>query len=73
MLHLSTDTADVGNVWDIYESFPDLAVPYRTGGTKNGTRWHEMQQTFKNMQDDKNDGNKYPRNDWQLAQSGGHG
>jgi hypothetical protein len=73
MLHLPTDTADVGNVWDMYDSLPDLAVPYLTGDTKNITRWHEMQQKFKNMQDDKNDGNKHPRNDCQLAQSGGQG
>jgi hypothetical protein len=73
MLNLSTDTADVGNVWDLYESLPDLAVLYRNGDTKNSTTWHEMQQKFKSMQDDKNDGNKHPRNDWQLAQAGGQG
>jgi hypothetical protein len=73
MLHLPTDTADVGNVWDMYDSLPDLAVPYLAGDTKNITRWHEMQQKFKNMQDDMNDGNKHPRNDCQLAQSGGQG
>lgn len=56
MSNLSTDAADVGNVWDMYESLPDLAVLYRVGDTKNSTKWHEMQQTFKGMEDDKNDG-----------------
>ena len=73
MLDLSTETVDVGNFWDMYESLPDLAVFFRAGDTKNSTTWHEMQHTLKGMQDDKNDGGKHPRNDWQMIQTGGQG
>jgi hypothetical protein len=73
MLGLSTSTADIGNVWDMYESLPDLAVLYRVGDTKNSSKWHEMQEMLKGMQDDKNDGEQHPRNDWQFTQTGGQG
>jgi hypothetical protein len=73
MLNLSTDGVDVGNVWDMYESLPDLSVLYREGDTRNSSTWHEMQDMFKKMQDDKNDGAKHPRNDWQITQTGGQG
>jgi hypothetical protein len=73
MLGLSTVATDVGDVWDMYESLPDLEVLYRVGDTRNSSQWHEMQATFHRMQDDKNDGEKHPRNDWQITQSGGQG
>lgn len=71
MLGFSTDTVDVCNMWDMYESVPDLQVLYREGDTKNSSTWHGMQQMLKGMQDNKNDGSKHGRNDWQTTQTGG--
>ncbi len=73
MSDLLTDAVDVGEIRDMYESLPDLAVLYRVGDTKNSSKWHEMQELFKSMQDEKNDGEKHPRNDWQITQTGGQG
>lgn len=70
MPDLSTDTADVGKLWDIYESLP---VFYWPRDTRNGSKWYEMQNMFKGMQDDKNHAAKHGRNDWQIAQAGGKG
>lgn len=73
MSNLSTDSVNAFNTWDMYQSLPDLAVLYRVGDTRNSSKWHEMQQMFREMQDFKNDGSKHGRNDWQITQSGGQG
>lgn len=73
MVDFSTDNVDVGRIWDMYESLPDLAVLYRAGDTRNSSNWHELQQTFQNMQNFKYDEEKHGRLDWQISQTGGEG
>jgi hypothetical protein len=72
MIGLSTDTADVGKIWDVGESLPDLEILYCVNDTLNGTAWHELQGKLQLMQKEKVHG-KLSRNSWQMQQHGGRG
>ena len=72
MMGLSTDIADVGKIWDVGESLPDLEVLYRINDILNGTAWHQLQTKLQSMQKEKVHG-KLSRNSWQMQQHGGLG
>lgn len=72
MLALRTDIADVGKIWDVGHSLPNLELLYRVNDSPNGTAWHELQAKLELMQNEKVHGNLL-RNSWQTQQRGGVG